>query len=53
MSTSPLSPLNTGNRLDRLFRDGMVVLQLTNHSTAFLEAAGRVRLGMAPAMPMF
>ncbi|NMO56854.1 acyl-CoA dehydrogenase [Actinoplanes sp. TBRC 11911] len=42
-----------GNRVERLFRDGMVALQHANHSAALLEAAGRVRLGLDPAVPLF
>lgn len=47
------SSLYRGNPLERLFRDGMVALQHANHSAAFLEAAGRVRLGRDPGMPLF
>jgi alkylation response protein AidB-like acyl-CoA dehydrogenase len=42
-----------GNPVERLFRDGMVALQHANHSAALLEAAGRVRLGLDPAVPLF
>ncbi|MEU7749013.1 acyl-CoA dehydrogenase family protein [Nonomuraea sp. NPDC049158] len=42
-----------GNAVERLFRDGMVALQHHNHSAAFFESAGRVRLGMAPTLPVF
>jgi hypothetical protein len=31
----------------------MAVLQHANHSAQFLEAAGRVRLGLDPGMPLF
>lgn len=47
------SPLYTGNALERRFRDGMAALQHFNHSAAAFEAAGRVRLGLAPNMPLF
>jgi indole-3-acetate monooxygenase len=39
--------------IERIFRDGMAVLQHANHSAQFLEAAGRVRLGLDPGMPLF
>jgi alkylation response protein AidB-like acyl-CoA dehydrogenase len=42
-----------GNAVERLFRDGMVALQHHNHSAGFFEAAGRVRFGMDPALPIF
>jgi hypothetical protein len=42
-----------GNPVERLFRDGMVALQHVNHSAAVLEAAGRVRFGLDPAVPLF
>jgi len=41
------------NRIERLFRDGMAALQHANNSTVFLEAAGRVRLGLDPGPPLF
>jgi alkylation response protein AidB-like acyl-CoA dehydrogenase len=47
------SSLYHGNALERLFRDGMAALQHANHSAAYLEAAGRVRLGFEPGMPLF
>ncbi|GAA5180842.1 acyl-CoA dehydrogenase [Rugosimonospora acidiphila] len=42
-----------GNPVERLFRDGMVALQHANHSAGFFEAAGRVRLGIDPGVPLF
>jgi alkylation response protein AidB-like acyl-CoA dehydrogenase len=42
-----------GNPVERLFRDGMVALQHANHSLGFLEAAGRVRFGFEPGVPLF
>jgi alkylation response protein AidB-like acyl-CoA dehydrogenase len=42
-----------GNPVERLFRDGMVALQHANHSAVALEAAGRVRFGLDPAVPLF
>jgi alkylation response protein AidB-like acyl-CoA dehydrogenase len=42
-----------GNPVERLFRDGMVALQHANHSATLLEAAGRVRFGLDPAVPLF
>ncbi|CAL9639765.1 Flavin-dependent monooxygenase, oxygenase subunit HsaA (plasmid) [Streptomyces sp. enrichment culture] len=50
---SSSSALYRGNRLERLFRDGMVALQHGNHSAAFFEVAGQVRLGIDPAAPLF
>jgi alkylation response protein AidB-like acyl-CoA dehydrogenase len=47
------SSIYRGNPVERLFRDGMVALQHANHSAAFFEAAGRVRFGMEPGMPLF
>ncbi|MBY8876100.1 acyl-CoA dehydrogenase family protein [Actinacidiphila acidipaludis] len=47
------SSLYRGNRVERLFRDGMVALQHANHSAGFFEAAGRVRFGIDPGMPLF
>jgi alkylation response protein AidB-like acyl-CoA dehydrogenase len=47
------SSLYRGNPVERLFRDGMVALQHANHSVAFFAAAGRVRFGMDPGMPLF
>jgi alkylation response protein AidB-like acyl-CoA dehydrogenase len=41
------------NRIERLFRDGMAALQHANNSAVFLEAAGRVRLGLDPGLPLF
>jgi alkylation response protein AidB-like acyl-CoA dehydrogenase len=41
------------NPLERYFRDGMAALQHANLSAKFLEAAGRVRLGMPPGVPLF
>jgi indole-3-acetate monooxygenase len=31
----------------------MAALQHANHSATFLEAAGRVRLGLEPGLPLF
>ncbi|MFJ5213817.1 acyl-CoA dehydrogenase family protein [Streptomyces sp. NPDC088354] len=45
--------LYRGNRLERLFRDGMAALQHANHSALPMEAAGRVRLGMEPGLGLF
>ncbi|MGP4102644.1 acyl-CoA dehydrogenase family protein [Nonomuraea sp. KM90] len=42
-----------GNAVERLFRDGMVALQHHNHSAGLFESAGRVRFGLAPAVPVF
>jgi indole-3-acetate monooxygenase len=39
--------------VERLFRDGMVALQHANHSAAFFQAAGRVRFGFDPGVPLF
>ncbi|MCW2650478.1 MAG: acyl-CoA dehydrogenase protein [Mycobacterium sp.] len=47
------SALYRGSALERSFRDGMVALQHANQSDLFLEAAGRVRLGLAPGLPLF
>ncbi|MEU6343249.1 acyl-CoA dehydrogenase family protein [Streptomyces sp. NPDC046977] len=47
------TPLYRGNRLERLFRDGMAALQHANHSALAMEAAGRVRLGMDPGVGLF
>jgi indole-3-acetate monooxygenase len=47
------SSLYRGNPLERIFRDGMAALQHANHSAPFLEAAGRVRLGLPDGMPLF
>jgi indole-3-acetate monooxygenase len=40
------------NPIERVFRDGIAALQHANHSAQFLEAAGRVRFGMEPGMPL-
>lgn len=45
--------LYRGNPVERIFRDGMAALQHANQSPQFLTAAGRVRLGMDPGMPLF
>jgi hypothetical protein len=50
---SSSSALYVGNPIERLFRDGMVALQHANHSAALFEAAGRVRFGLDPAVPLF
>jgi alkylation response protein AidB-like acyl-CoA dehydrogenase len=50
---SSSSALYIGSAMERLFRDGMVALQHANHSAAFFEAAGRVRFGLDPAVPLF
>ena len=47
------SALYRGNPIERYFRDGMAALQHANQSTQFLEAAGRVRLGLDPGLPLF
>ncbi len=41
------------SRIERLFRDGMAALQHANSSAVFLEAAGRVRLGLDPGLGLF
>jgi indole-3-acetate monooxygenase len=43
----------TGNPAERLFRDGMVALAHFSLSATFAEAAGRVRLGLPPQLPIF
>jgi alkylation response protein AidB-like acyl-CoA dehydrogenase len=45
--------LYRSNPIERVFRDGMAALQHVNHSAPFLEAAGRVRLGLDPAIVLF
>jgi alkylation response protein AidB-like acyl-CoA dehydrogenase len=50
---SSSSSLYLGNPIEQLFRDGMAALQHANHSAAFFEAAGRVRFGKDPSMPLF
>ena len=45
--------LYRSNPIERIFRDGMAALQHANHSAPFLEAAGRVRLGLDPQMRLF
>jgi alkylation response protein AidB-like acyl-CoA dehydrogenase len=45
--------LYRSNPIERIFRDGMAALQHANHSARFLEAAGRVRLGLEPQVPLF
>lgn len=47
------SALYRANPIERIFRDGMAALQHANHSAQFLDAAGRVRLGLPHAMPLF
>ena len=47
------SSLYQSNTLEHLFRDGMAALQHANHSAAFFEAAGRVRLGQDPGVALF
>lgn len=47
------SALYRGNPLERSFRDGMAALQHANQSDLFLEAAGRLRLGLDPGLPLF
>ncbi|WP_193047545.1 acyl-CoA dehydrogenase family protein [Mycolicibacterium baixiangningiae] len=47
------SALYRDNPVERGFRDGMAVLQHTNHSRGFMRAAGRVRLGRDPGVPLF
>jgi indole-3-acetate monooxygenase len=47
------SAIYRGTVLERLFRDGMVVVQHANHSAVFFEVAGRVRLGLDPGFPLF
>ncbi|WP_331737541.1 acyl-CoA dehydrogenase family protein [Streptomyces sp. NBC_00019] len=41
------------NPVARLFRDGMLALQHANHFSPYLEAAGRVRFGFEPGIPLF
>lgn len=45
--------LYRSNLIERLFRDGMAAAQHANQSAVFMEAAGRVRLGMEPGTPIF
>lgn len=45
--------LYRSNPVERLFRDGMALSQHANQSAKFMEAAGRVRLGMDPGLPLF
>ena len=45
--------LYRSNPVERVFRDGMVAVQHANHSAVFMEAAGRVRLGLEPGLPLF
>lgn len=47
------SALYRSNPIERFFRDGMAAAQHANQSAMYLEAAGRVRLGMDPALPLF
>jgi alkylation response protein AidB-like acyl-CoA dehydrogenase len=47
------SALYRSNPVERIFRDGMAVGQHANQSAIFMEAAGRVRLGMDPVVPLF
>jgi alkylation response protein AidB-like acyl-CoA dehydrogenase len=47
------SSLYIGGVVERLFRDGMVALQHANHSAGLFEAAGRVRFGFDPGVPLF
>jgi hypothetical protein len=47
------SSIYRNNPVERLFRDGMVALQHANHSAPFFEAAGRVRFGFEPGVPLF
>jgi alkylation response protein AidB-like acyl-CoA dehydrogenase len=47
------SALYRSNPIERIFRDGMAIAQHANQSAIFMEAAGRVRLGMDPAVPLF
>ena len=42
-----------GSRFERLIRDGLVATQHLNHSARFFEDVGRIRLGMAPQIPLF
>ena len=47
------SALYRSNPVERLFRDGMAATQHGTQSAVYLEAAGRVRLGMEPGTPIF
>lgn len=47
------TPVYTGNRLERIFRDGMVVAQHGNVAPMHDELAGRILLGMDPGTPLF
>ncbi|MET0705178.1 MAG: acyl-CoA dehydrogenase family protein [Mycobacterium sp.] len=47
------SALYRSNPIERLFRDGMAATQHANQSAVFMEAAGRVRLGLDPGLPLF
>ena len=44
-------PLSAGSRLGRWFRDGMAAAQSANLSTAQWSLAGRIALGLPPAVP--
>ena len=44
-------PLARGSRLGRWFRDGMAAAQSANLSTAQWSLAGRIALGLPPAVP--
>jgi len=47
------SALYRSNPIERLFRDGIAATQHANQSAVFMEAAGRVRLGLDPGLPLF
>lgn len=47
------SALYRDSPLERCFRDGMAALQHANQSDLWLEAAGRVRLGLDLGLPLF
>ncbi|MDQ0808338.1 hypothetical protein QFZ63_000052 [Streptomyces sp. B3I7] len=44
------SAIYRGEPLERLFRDGMTLLQHATVSDTVMEAVGRIRLGMDPGM---
>jgi indole-3-acetate monooxygenase len=46
------TPVYTGNRLERVFRDGMTVAQHANVAASHDELAGRILLGVDPGTPL-
>jgi indole-3-acetate monooxygenase len=47
------SALYRDNSIEKIFRAGMAIAQHANQSSLFMEAAGRVRFGLDPAVPLF